>query len=146
MPENASTLRIHGTTAASKLDVEATLIATGEDAAPTYHAHVHLPGAHLLLGGDSDYYVVLTRRPAHSDTEARKHIKATRGHYVLAQFPGRSAVRRKVIGVSITDGSIAAEAPEPVAPSPAPAQPAPISPTPAVALDLTSGIRGAAPL
>lgn len=142
MPQNASTLRVLGTTGSGDIDVEATLIAADEDAAPAYAAHAHLPGAHLLLSGDRDFYVVLSQHPGTAGGESRERVSSLSGQSVLAQFAGRSAVRRQVKELAIVDDAAAADVPT----APQPVLTTSGDDAQQGALDLIGGLRGAAPL
>jgi hypothetical protein len=109
----------------SSVDVPATLVAAGPEAARAFRGAVLSSDVtRVLLTGDRDYYAVIA--PAawalHGDA-----LAAARGRYVRLVFARRSPVRR-----------VLAELASPAARPP--------SAPPAVALDLTEGVSGRAPL
>jgi hypothetical protein len=103
-------------------DLPALLVATGTDAAAQFERRRSLPGVHLLLVGDRDYYVTL-REPVAAAT--RDLVLAHKGRSASAIFPGRKPVRRRLVAVAVG----------------VPAEVVPGKP-----LDLTAGLRGAPPL
>lgn len=109
-----------------KAGFPAELVAVGVGARASFNAAQTAPGVHLLLVGERDYHVQLSG----PGPQARAQLEAVVGSRVVLHFAGRSsAVRRNLVAL----GGLAPEAEQ--APSVAPA-----------ALDLTSGIFGAAPL
>ena len=58
---NASTLRVRAHTSRGDIDLAAKLITAGAEAATAFTAHRQQSGAHLLLKGDRDYYVVVSK-------------------------------------------------------------------------------------
>jgi hypothetical protein len=117
----------------------AKLVAVGKAARASFDAARASAGVHLMLVGERDYHVALTQ-PA---PQARAQLEAAVGTRLVLQFAGRrSAVRRNLTGV----GGQAEAAPEAPAVAPVEAPAAPVIAAPAVALDLSAGIFGAAPL
>jgi len=114
----------------------AKLVAVGEAARPSFEAARTTPGVHLMLVGERDYHVQLSG----PDRESRGQLAAAVGARVVLRFAGRrTAVRRDLVAVGGQDLAAPIEAPiEEVEVPGAPAQ--------RVALDLTAGIFGAAPL
>src|SRR4051812_10711548 len=103
------------------VELPITLDGAGPEAAAAFEKLRGAAGVHLLLTGDRPYAVTL-RGPATAETLAR--LQAAKGASLLAIFPPRRAVRRRLA--------------ELLAPSTAPSA--------APALDLTEGRPGAAPL
>lgn len=120
-------------------ELQATLIGSGPDAAETFAAHQHLPGSHLLLGGDRDYYVVLEKR---ADPTLAAALKAATGKWLAVVFAQRTPVRRRIVAFASVQSDAAEEGERPTA---APS-PAPVAPLATGSIDLTSGLSGAAPL
>ena len=121
MPQTTLMLRL--APSGDGADLSALLIDSGSDVAATFAAHRHLPGIHLLLTGDRDYYVVLSDRPSAATLSA---LTALRGKAVAVIFPGRTAVRRRLAdlaavqtdaaaGESPDDGSTGSTPPPPIA-------------------------------
>lgn len=140
-PQPAPQLYVRAKSAAREIALGAALIAAGAEAAFAYKSHRHLPGVHLLLGGDPDYYVVLTSPPGTSESSWRMQVQSLLSQLVTVVFPGRTPVRRSVIELAMVQAPPAASplpAPTPVA--------APPSPETGGALSLNAGISGAAPL
>ena len=112
------------------LDLPARLEASGPEAAAAFEKARARDGVHLLLvGGDASYAFTL-RSPLTDD--ARAKLEALRGKSVLVVFPGRHAVRRRLAQL------VASAAPAPGTEIATGAL--------ALALDLTEGREGAAPL
>jgi hypothetical protein len=108
----------------------AELMDVGAGARASFNAARTSPGVHLMLVGERDYHVQL-RDPG---PQARAQLEAAVGTRIVLQFKGRSsAVRRNLVAVG---GALpGAQADVPFVPEPLP-----------IAVDLTSGIFGAAPL
>jgi hypothetical protein len=127
-------------------DVKAILVDSGPDAADTLAAHQHLPGTHLLLTGDRDFYVVLDAQPS---PELLASLRAFCGNSLMVVFPGRTPVRRRLAScVSVKSEAAAGAEPDAASSDDAPT-PEPTASTPysaIVALDLNDGRTGAAPL
>ncbi len=112
-----------------KAGFPAELVEVGAGARASFNAAQASPGVHLLLVGERDYHVQLTG----PEPQARAQLEAVVGTRVVLHFAGRSsAVRRNLVAVG---GVTAGAAPVPFVPE-----------APAVAIDLTTGIFGAAPL
>ena len=112
-----------------KAGFPAELVEVGAGARASFNAAQASPGVHLLLVGERDYHVQLTS----PEPQARAQLEAVVGTRVVLHFAGRSsAVRRNLVAVG---GVTAGAAPVPFVPE-----------APAVAIDLTTGIFGAAPL
>jgi hypothetical protein len=108
------------------LDLPARLEASGPGAAAAFDEARGRDGVHLLLvGGDASYAFTL-RSPVIAGAQAQ--LEALRGKSVLVVFPGRRAVRRRIAELVASAG------------------PAPVTTIAALALDLTEGRDGAAPL
>lgn len=144
MPQTTLALRCPPSFGVAEL--AAVLIDSGPDAADTLAAHQHLPGTHLLLTGDRDFYVVLDRRPSPALLAA---LTAYCGKSLMVAFPDRTPVRRRLAScTAVIDEQAAGSEPDDVGrgdappPQPAPAEPRPVS----QALDLNDGRAGAAPL
>ncbi|MEZ4452192.1 MAG: hypothetical protein R3B09_22190 [Nannocystaceae bacterium] len=119
--------------------LQATLIAAGEDARASFDGAAGAEGGHLLLSGDRDFHVQLDG-DAHKDD-----LVAAVGARVSVRFVGRrGTVRRRLAAVAGRLFHPDAEAPAPQPESFESEAPAP-APT-AAAIDLTSGIFGARPL
>lgn len=110
----------------ANVEIPAHLLAVGEGARPAAEKHLSPPGAavHLLLTGDRDYFVALT---GELGAQVRGALRARVGRTLMAVFPARTPVRRRLSAAYGLD-------------EPAPA------PRPVAALDLTEGRPGAAPL
>ncbi len=108
------------------LDLPATLEASGPDAAAAFARVREADGVHLLLVGGDVPYAFTLRSPV--DGDARSRLEAVRGQSVLVVFPGRHAVRRRLMELVAS------------------AAPAPVPASAAGAVDLTGGRVGAAPL
>ncbi|MBA3549691.1 MAG: hypothetical protein H0T76_24700, partial [Nannocystis sp.] len=111
----------------------AELVAVGEAAQASFTAARSASGVHLLLVGERDYHVALID----PDLQARAQLEAAVGTRLVLKFRGRStAVRRNLAAVggqAIVDPHAESFA-------------APEAEVQGVALDLTTGIFGAAPL
>lgn len=121
-------------------ELAATLIDRGSDARATFAAHRHLPGSHLLLSGDHDYYVVLSQR---ASPELAASLRSAMGAWLHVVFPGRSPVRRRLAEFQSVDAPAAEDSTERSRPT------SDVSAAPtreATALDLNEGRDGAAPL
>lgn len=157
---NASTLRVRAHTSRGDIDLAAKMLTAGAEAASAFTAHRQQSGVHLLLKGDRDYYVVVSKS---LDAHERERLQLLVGQGVDAVFAGRSPVRRRLAELAIV-AAHAPAAPAHTATPPTPATPAhpaapatpatpatpaapaaPVAPAPA-ALDLNAGIYGAAPL
>jgi len=117
-------------TAGENVDVPVVLAGAGKAARERFQAASRAPGVYVLLAGDRDYAVSLTP-PTSEATIAL--LQANRKKAVRVVFPGRTPVRRRIADVVVV----------PAAPAPAGQVVAIAS---AVALDLTAGREGAAPL
>lgn len=109
-----------------ELALAATLVKSGSTSARSFALARSHAGVHLLLVGERNYHVTLA---AALDAAGRAAVDGALGKSVLVAFRGRKPVRRRlaeVVGHGLKD-----------IPAPPPA---------AAPLDLTAGIRGAAPL
>ena len=91
MPQTTLALRFPSSFGTAELS--AVLIDSGADAADTFAAHQHLPGTHLLLVGERDFYVVLEDRLSPEQVEG---LKALCGKSLIIAFPERTPVRRRL--------------------------------------------------
>jgi hypothetical protein len=134
----SSTLIVRLTSSAHSTQLAGVLIASGADAAPTFAAHKLLPGTHLLLAGDRDYFVTLSDQPTRAQ---QRSLETRRGNgSVFVIFEARTAVRRRLADLAI--GGTAAPAPPPGSlPAPPPAEA-----VASTALDLMAGLPDAPPL
>lgn len=109
----------------SHVEIPAHLVAVGPEARARAEQHVPSRGgaAHLLLTGDRDYFVAVA---GDLGATARAALAARVGRTVLAVFPARSPVRRRLAAAHGLDEARAPAAAAPV--------------------DLTAGREGAAPL
>ena len=141
MPQTTLALRFPSSFGTAELS--AVLIDSGADAADTFAAHQHLPGTHLLLVGERDFYVVLEDRLSPEQVEG---LKALCGKSLIIAFPERTPVRRRLKScASVKSDQAAGAEPDDVSSDDAPPVSAPSAPA-AVALDLQDGRPGAAPL
>ncbi|MFO0593601.1 MAG: hypothetical protein U0441_39030 [Polyangiaceae bacterium] len=110
------------------IELSADLVALGTQAGPAAAAYAPSPGSgpRLLLTGDRDYFVAVT---GDLSDASKKALAKQVGRAVLAAFPGRTPVRRRLAKAIGLD---------------APAAPA-VVPS-AAAIDLTVGVTGSAPL
>lgn len=111
----------------ANVEIPAHLLAIGPEARPAAEQQAPSRGAavHLLLTGDRDYFVAVAGDLA---APAREALAARVGRAVLAVFPARTPVRRRLT---------AAYGLSPAAAAPPPA---------AAPVDLAQGLPGAAPL
>ncbi len=109
------------------LEFPADLVAIGSQARPSAEAYAKTGGdsLRLLLTGDRDYFVTVNGELA---APAKKALAARVGRTVLAVFPMRSPVRRRLTQAYGIEHDGAA------------------GPQPTTAIDLTVGLTGAAPL
>ncbi|MSP61479.1 MAG: hypothetical protein EXR72_14260 [Myxococcales bacterium] len=84
------------------VDLPATLGGTGLAAARAFSVAKASPGVHLLLGGDRSYFVTLRSKVS---AEGVRLLGALRGKLVQAVFPGRSAVRRRLLDLAINEAA-----------------------------------------
>ena len=117
---NALVIRLR--TGKSKVDLPATLLASGAGAAARFDETRGHSGIRLLVGGEPAYLAQLVD-PAPAGAQAL--VEGAKGRLVEVVFAGRSALRRKLYAVDV---KVVAAAPA------------------AAAVDLTSGRAGAAPL
>ena len=109
----------------TNIEIPAHLLSHGPEARPAADQHARSSGAtvHLLLTGDHDYFVAVT---GDLGTAARQALSSRVGRTVLAVFPARSPVRRRLAAAyGLAEPAV---------------------PPPAAAVDLTEGRPGAAPL
>ncbi|MEO7331488.1 MAG: hypothetical protein ABI193_23130 [Minicystis sp.] len=109
---------------ASTVELAVTLDGAGAEAAAVFAKRRADRGVHLLVGGDRPYALTLKTPPTPA---AHALLLKAQGHSLLVAFPGRRAVRRKLVELVVTTAIDAA-------------------PSASGALDLTAGLRGAAPL
>lgn len=123
---------IRVTAPSGAVDVPATLVAAGVEAAKAFREAASAAGeTRVLLAGDRDFFATVAATVAPSALDA---LSAAEGKYVRAVFDRRSPVRRILRAVARP------EAPAPRTPVTAPAAPA------ANDVDLTGGVSGMAPL
>src|SRR5262245_48578704 len=94
------TIRLYSSGA--KVELPATLVAAGDDAAARLERLRAHPGVHLLLSGHPAYCVTL-RAPIAAADLAR--LRERQHRLVTVAFPGRSPLRRRLAGAAGLEGA-----------------------------------------